>query len=324
MGPASDTRLVHATVRGLAELGVGEVSELTPWLAMPEGLAAIGRVLGLSLRSPEIEFPVGADWRVDLRAEDQQGRVVLVEAQRGAADQLHLGKLLIYAYNTPCALVVWVAEAFRPEQLTVIDNLNARAGSGPRFSAIAIRAHALPSGQVALAFEPVRVPRAKLGSQLTPEPSAPSRAPAPDVQPVASRLFWHALKEIDRAEVPCPHGLWVEWRGWGTAVAGVQCVVVTASDGLRLGLVGPRKTPCLGTWMLTDDEVLAALNAALPPEYQLARIGSAKPALPHLGLSRPWPTEASDPAALQPFARFAADVVAALKEALVRVSERLA
>ncbi len=315
MGPSSDTRLVHATVKGLAELGVGEVSELTPWLAMPEGLAAIGRVLGLSLRSPEIEFAVGADWRVDLRAEDQQGRVVLVEAQRGAADQVHLGKLLIYAYNTPCAHVVWVAEAFRPEQLTVIDNLNARAGSGPHFSAIAIRAHALPSGQVALAFEPVRVPRAKLGPRLTP---------APDAQPVASRLFWHALKEIDRAEVPCPHGLWVEWRGWGTAVAGVQCVVLTASDGLRVGLVGPRKTPCLGTWMLTDDEVLAALNAALPTEYPLARIEGAKPALPHLGLSRPWPDEASDAAALQPLARFAADVVAALNTALVRVSERLA
>ena len=320
-------QLCHLRPVRLGSQGVREVEDLTPWLATPDGMRALGEALGFNLVSVETEFPIGRDFRADARCVARNGRVVVVEAQLGAADQTHLGKLMVYAFNTDCALVVWLAEAFRSEQLAVLEALNARVGPGPRFAAVEVTAHAVGPDQVALALKAalrptaVAPPPVALPAALAAQPV--SLDPAHEEGPLAQRLFWRALFEVARPELPVSQGIWGEWRGWGTAWAHVQIVLVAAPEALRIGLAGPRATPCVGAFHLSDPQVVEALNAHLPPELQLALMTAKKPATPHVGLKRSWPKKVEAASDLHALAHAAADAAAALLAAVSAAAQAL-
>ena len=74
-----------------------ERSDFTPWLAAPENLSRLGDALRLDLEPMAREQPVGP-FRADLLCRDAATRSpVVIEAQLGRTDHLHLGQILTYA-----------------------------------------------------------------------------------------------------------------------------------------------------------------------------------------------------------------------------------
>ena len=306
---------------------MSEVEALTPWLATRDGLDALGAALGLRLKSAESEFAIGSDWRADMRCvtAEPQPQVVIVEAQLGHADQRHLGKVMLYACNAQCDIAVWVAEAFRPEQLRTFEALNASRDGTPTFVAVSVHAVPVPEQGVGLLLRcETAVPPQKDRTTSAQPNATVKHAPADDEGAaqgqVAYRHFWPALVEVARPELPCPHGLWNAWRGWASGVATVQFVVAPGPETLRIGLVGPRTQPCVGRHLLTDAEVVDALNARLPPELCVRDMRPSKPCMVHVGLEWPWPEGVVTAADLHALAHRAADAAAALRHALAAVA----
>lgn len=98
-----------------------EAHHFTKWLA--DNLDVLGEVIGLDLSLVEREAAAG-DFSLDLLAEDEHGRSVVVENQLGRSDHDHLGKLMTYlaAFEAPAA--VWVVGDPRPEHTKAVAWLN--------------------------------------------------------------------------------------------------------------------------------------------------------------------------------------------------------
>ncbi len=148
----------------------GDPRELWPregdfhrWLiASPAMLAECLGVPGLEFTGREVtigEQVAGFDslgrrrWdgglRVDLIARDAHGRPVVIEAQLGAADHDHLGKLVSYASDVQAAVAVRAVAAPEPpflrEHLATLADLNEAYAGRRRFSAVTVTLESDPS-----------------------------------------------------------------------------------------------------------------------------------------------------------------------------------
>ena len=65
-----------------------EAGDFTPWLA--ENIDVLSDALGMVLTVTGTEVPVG-EFRLDIRAEDGDGHVVVIENQLERTDHSHLG-----------------------------------------------------------------------------------------------------------------------------------------------------------------------------------------------------------------------------------------
>jgi hypothetical protein len=79
--------------------------------------------------------------RVDLAARDEDGRLVVVEAQFGPADHGHLGQLVTYASATRADLAVWLVADLDPvfagEHVSVLAEFNRLFAGSRRFCVVA-------------------------------------------------------------------------------------------------------------------------------------------------------------------------------------------
>ena len=98
-----------------------EAGDFTTWLE--EHIEVLGDRLGLTLSNAEREQAVGS-FSVDLRAEDGDGRLVVIENQLERTDHDHLGKVLTYLVNLEAKTAIWVSPAPRPEHMRVVQWLN--------------------------------------------------------------------------------------------------------------------------------------------------------------------------------------------------------
>jgi len=99
-----------------------EAADFTPWLA--NNLNYLSEKLGMELSLVATEAAVG-DFSADIEATDlSTGRLVVIENQFWQTDHKHLGQIITYAAGRGASIVVWVAEAIRPEHRTAIDLLN--------------------------------------------------------------------------------------------------------------------------------------------------------------------------------------------------------
>ena len=117
------------------EVWAMEAGDFTPWLA--ENLDVLAEELGLVLTGAATEVPVGSFY-LDIRAETEDGRTVIVENQLARTDHGHLGQLLVYASGLEAAVVVWVAPDFRDEHRRALDWLNERTDTGVDFFGVEI------------------------------------------------------------------------------------------------------------------------------------------------------------------------------------------
>ena len=106
---------------GLREVWSHEALDFTTWLE--ENIDVLAEAMDLKLSGVEREQAVGT-FSVDLIAEDEDGRTVVIENQLEKSDHDHLGKLLTYLVAIEARGAVWIVADPRPEHVGVIAWLN--------------------------------------------------------------------------------------------------------------------------------------------------------------------------------------------------------
>jgi hypothetical protein len=105
----------------LRQVWAHEAQGLTRWLE--ENPDVLNDVLGLTLASVERERAAGA-FSVDLVAEDERGRTVVIENQLERSNHDHLGKLITYTAMMDAHVAIWIVADPRPEHVRAISWLN--------------------------------------------------------------------------------------------------------------------------------------------------------------------------------------------------------
>lgn len=105
----------------LREVWRHEALDLTRWLEANADV--LTDVLGLTLVSVERERTAGA-FSVDLVAEDDGGRTVVIENQLERSDHDHLGKLITYTAMMDAQVAIWIVAEPRPEHVRAVSWLN--------------------------------------------------------------------------------------------------------------------------------------------------------------------------------------------------------
>ncbi|MDE2928243.1 MAG: DUF4268 domain-containing protein [Acidobacteriota bacterium] len=103
-----------------------EALDFTTWLE--ENVDVLAEATGLRLSGIEREQAAGS-FSVDLIAEDEDGRAVVIENQLEKSDHDHLGKLLTYLVGIQARKAVWIVADPRPEHVGVIAWLNESASA---------------------------------------------------------------------------------------------------------------------------------------------------------------------------------------------------
>ena len=94
-----------------------ESYDFTTW--MENNVDVLSGVLGINLTTLEREKNVG-DFSVDLFAEDEAGRRVIIENQLEEMDHRHLGQLLTYLTFLDADLAISVTADARPEHVSAV------------------------------------------------------------------------------------------------------------------------------------------------------------------------------------------------------------
>ena len=105
----------------LREVWRHEALDFTKWLE--ENVNVLNDATGLQLSGVEREQAVGA-FSVDLIAEDEDGRPVVIENQLEKSNHDHLGKLLTYLVGIEARKAIWIVADPRPEHVGVVTWLN--------------------------------------------------------------------------------------------------------------------------------------------------------------------------------------------------------
>ncbi len=126
-------RLKH--VADPREVWTSESGDFTPWLA--ENVDVLADELGMTLTVVGTEVVVG-QFRLDIQAQDDDGRVVIIENQLEKTDHSHLGQCLVYAAGLEASTVIWVSRQFRDDFRRALDWLNERTDQGIQFFGVEI------------------------------------------------------------------------------------------------------------------------------------------------------------------------------------------
>jgi hypothetical protein len=98
-----------------------EDRDLTPWLC--DNIDVISDAIGLQITNPEKEQSTG-NFNVDIKAEDENGNVVVIENQFGNSNHDHLGKLITYLTSFEAKTAIWIVEEPKQEHINAISWLN--------------------------------------------------------------------------------------------------------------------------------------------------------------------------------------------------------
>jgi hypothetical protein len=139
-------------VEGWRDVWPKEAGHFTPWLY--QNVNVLGEALGMKLTAVDMEVPVG-EFRLDIKAEDDDGNVVVIENQLERTDHSHLGQCLVYAARLRARTVVWVATKFRHDFRAVLDWLNERTDENVRFFGVEVGLVRISDGPAAPWFEVV-------------------------------------------------------------------------------------------------------------------------------------------------------------------------
>jgi len=113
-----------------------EDRDLTPWLT--DNIDVIGDVIGIQLTNAFREQTTGS-FNVDIKAEDMEGNIVIVENQFGNSDHDHLGKLITYLSSFEAKTAIWIVENPRTEHVNAINWLN-EGSNGCKFFLLKLEA----------------------------------------------------------------------------------------------------------------------------------------------------------------------------------------
>lgn len=171
------------------QLFPNEAGDFTTWLE--EHIEVLGDRLGLKLSNAEREQAVGS-FSADLRAEDGDGRLVVIENQLERTDHDHLGKVLTYLVNLEAKIAIWVSPAPRPEHMRVVQWLNEITPADVAFYLVKLEAVRIGASPLAPLFTPLVGPSEEARAVGT-ERKELAQTPA------LRREFWTQLLELSRS-----------------------------------------------------------------------------------------------------------------------------
>lgn len=210
-----------------------EANDFTPWLAA--NLDVLAEELGVALTLVAMEVPVG-EFRLDIRAETADGRVVIIENQLERTDHGHLGQLLVYASGLEAVLVVWVAPSFRDDHRRTLDWLNERTDEGVSFFGVEVGIVQIAHGPRAPVFEVVARPndwQKQVKASAGPSGVAPTVNPLNEVrQDYFGRVVAAIAAEHPAVRVPARAN--ANWLSFASGPFGYWCISVTNMARIRL------------------------------------------------------------------------------------------
>jgi hypothetical protein len=200
----------------LREVWAHEAQGLTRWLE--ENPNVLNDVLGVTLTSVERERAAGA-FSVDLVAEDERGRTVIIENQLERSNHDHLGKLITYTAMMDAQVAIWIVAEPRPEHVRAMSWLNES-----------------PSDFFLLKIEGIQIAGSPPAPLLTliVEPSEETRDVGETKRDLAERHFirkdfWTSLLERARARTRLHGGISAghdTWLGTGAGRSGLAYTYV--------------------------------------------------------------------------------------------------
>lgn len=206
MAASLDLPIIHEIVEAdLRSVFTREATVFTPWLARPENLDRLARVVGMRLEPVSTETSTGT-FRVDLVARDvETDRLVLVENQFARSDHDHLGKALTYIAAMKADAVIWLAESFADEHRAVLQWLNDNSPEDIGFWAVVPKVLRVGDSPPGLRFEVIVRPNVAVK-----EARATEKRFAPHIVETRRRywpLFTEALRaDPDLSRVVTRHG----------------------------------------------------------------------------------------------------------------------
>lgn len=105
----------------LREIWKHEAYDFTAWLE--DNIDSLESVIGLELVAAEREHKT-VNFSVDIVAEDNNGRIVIIENQLEKSNHDHLGKLITYLTAVEASCAIWIVSEPRAEHVKAIAWLN--------------------------------------------------------------------------------------------------------------------------------------------------------------------------------------------------------
>lgn len=141
----------------LREIWEHEALDFTQWLALDENLELLSDVIGISIANAQTEVSVGK-FNVDILAEDENGKKIIVENQLEQTNHDHLGKIITYAAGLQAETIIWVVSNPREEHEQAINWLNENTTESANFFLIVVEAWRIDSSPPAPRFNIVAKP----------------------------------------------------------------------------------------------------------------------------------------------------------------------
>jgi len=123
----------------LREIWRHEALDFTKWLALEDNLALLAEEIGVGIQNAQTEVGVGK-FAVDIFAEDESGRKLIIENQLESTDHDHLGKIITYAAGLQAETIIWVVPRLREEHEQAINWLNENTTENANFFLVRIEA----------------------------------------------------------------------------------------------------------------------------------------------------------------------------------------
>jgi len=137
-----------------------EARDFTPWLAEQidsEKPSEIEDVIQLDLNLRGTEQSVGR-YNLDILAEAEDGRTVVIENQLNNSDHDHLGKCLAYASGVDADVVIWISPKFHDEHTDAFQWLNDNTQEGVDLFALRLEVWRIGESDPAIQFTAIEEP----------------------------------------------------------------------------------------------------------------------------------------------------------------------
>jgi hypothetical protein len=253
-----------------------EAIHFTQWLALPENLELLSETIGIDLINAQTEVGVG-QFNVDILAEDENGRKIVIENQLENTDHDHLGKLITYASGLQAEICIWVVARARQEHEQAINWLNENTTEGANFFLIEVEAWKIGDSLPAPRFNIVAKPND--WAKTVKQSAGTNKITELKLQ---QQAFWEQLREYGEQ-----HGKLVRnWRkalpqhwyniGIGSTRAKLSATVNTRDSVVAMELYVYREKELFHELLAKHDDIEAKLGYKLDwqelPERKACRI----------------------------------------------------
>lgn len=134
-----------------------EALDFTQWLALPENIELLSETIGMSIIDTQTEVGVG-QFHVDILAEDDNGKKIVIENQLEPTNHDHLGKIITYAAGLQAEVIIWIVERAREEHEQAVNWLNENTTEDANFFLLQIEAWKIGDSKPAPRFNIVAKP----------------------------------------------------------------------------------------------------------------------------------------------------------------------